>query len=141
MTSHSFTKLLICAIFAFCPGSSPIWSNAYALPRGRSSSGASQRLVTTQKTRLRASSPVIIYSKKRGHQTIEHLNVTVSNVGLGIATHVDVSAQFPDGVTFALKGQRAIAAGQRCLYSLGGKKTVVTTGIPTIVMSCDSCVR
>lgn len=94
-----------------------------------------------QTTRLRASSPIVVYSKRRGHQTIEHLNVTVSNVGLGIATQVDVSAEFPDGITYPLKGPRKIALGQRCLYSLGGKKTVVRTGSPKIVISCGTCSR
>jgi hypothetical protein len=83
----------------------------------------------------------VIYSKKRGHQTIEHLNVTVRNVGLAVATYVDVTAEFPDGITYSLKGPRKIAPGQRSLYSLGGRKTVIRVGNPKIIASCGSCLR
>ncbi|MEY4700671.1 MAG: hypothetical protein RL326_858 [Pseudomonadota bacterium] len=72
---------------------------------------------------------------------IEHLNVTVSNVGLALAMHVEVTAEFPDGITYPLKGPRKIAPGQQSLYSLGGKKTVLRLGSPKIVTSCSSCTR
>lgn len=118
-----------------------VWlsSGAQALP-GAKSTPRQQRASVPQATRLRVGTPLVLYSRRRGHQTIEHLNVTVSNVGLAIATQVDVSAEFPDGIAYPLKGPRKIAPGQRCLYSLGGKKTVLRAQNPRIVTSCGSCV-
>ena len=127
--------LSVIAFFIVC-----LDRSARALPRGKSTSRP-QSVTAPQSTRLKASAPVVLYSRKRGHQTIEHLNVTVSNVGLGLATHVYVFAEFPDGISYALKGPGRIVAGQRCLYSLGGKKTVLRGGIPKIVVSCGSCSR
>lgn len=127
--------LSVIAFFILC-----LSGGARALPRGKSTSRP-QSVTAPQSTRLKASAPVVLYSRKRGHQTIEHLNVTVSNVGLGLATHVYVFAEFLDGVSYPLKGPSRIVSGQRCLFSLGGKKTVLRGGIPKIVVSCGSCSR
>lgn len=72
---------------------------------------------------------------------VEHLSVSVSNVGLVAATQVDIVAEFSDGISYSLRGPRKLQPGQRSLYSLSGKKLVLRAGVPKIRTSCGSCAR
>jgi len=72
---------------------------------------------------------------------VEHLSVSVSNVGLAVATQVDIVAEFFDGISYALRGPRKLQPGQRALYALSAKKLVLRAGVPKIRTSCGSCGR
>ncbi len=114
---------------------------AWALPKShlRRAYREQDSVEKVERTRLRAAVPVVLFTRRQGQQAIEHLNVLVNNVGGRLATQVEVIAELPDGISYVLRGPRRISAGQRCLYSLSGKRLVVRVGIPKITTSCAEC--
>lgn len=116
-------------------------ANAAPRKRSASASSATSLVKVPEATRLRAATPIVVFSRRRGQQMVEHLSVSVGNVGLSVATQVDVVAEFPDSISYSLRGPRKLQPGQRALFSLSGKKLVLRTGVPKIRTSCGSCGR
>lgn len=116
---------------------------AMAAPRKRAASASSLTAPSKgpETTRLRSATPMVVFSRRRGQQIVEHLSVSVGNVGLAVATQVDVVAEFPDGISYSLRGPRKLQPGQRSLFSLSGKKLALRAGVPKIRTSCGSCGR